>query len=232
MGTILQFAHRPANQEINLCGKMCCKTVCNLNSILTILWAQSNQLYNIESRKMADKKTNLIWLDLEMTGLNTAVDRILEIATIVTDTALNVVAVGPELVISQPEKVILQMDEWCTTQHNATGLVEKVLNSSIDEAIAEQKTLDFLMQHVDAQCSPMCGNTICMDRRFLALHMPKLEAFFHYRNLDVSSVKILYKMWKPDNAKALKKESRHRALEDIQDSIDELKYYREHFLKV
>lgn len=181
---------------------------------------------------MADKKTNLIWIDLEMTGLNPSQDRILEIATLVTDTQLNVLATGPELAINQTDRVLQQMDEWCTTQHTLSGLVEKVRASRIDEALAEQQTLDFLAEYVDPQSSPMCGNSICMDRRFLATYMPKLEAFFHYRHLDVSTVKILAKIWAPEIAKSLRKESRHRALEDIQDSIAELQFYRENFIRV
>ena len=181
---------------------------------------------------MADKKTNLIWIDLEMTGLNPDVDRILEIATIVTDTQLNIIATGPELVINQSQELLLRMDEWCTNQHTNSGLIEKVEDSHIDETIAEQQTLDFLKGYVDSKASPMCGNSICMDRRFLAKYMPKLENYFHYRHLDVSTLKKKKKKWAPEIAKSYHKESRHRALEDIQDSIDELKYYRQNIMRV
>ncbi len=181
---------------------------------------------------MADRRTNLIWLDLEMTGLDPAKDKILEIATIVTDIQLNIIATGPDLVIKQTPEVMEKMDEWVTKQHSKTGLTERVLASDLDEASAEQQTLDFLKQHVDAKVSPMCGNTICMDRRFMANYMPDLEAFFHYRHLDVSTLKILAKNWAPEIAKSFRKESMHRALEDIKDSINELKFYREHLLSV
>jgi oligoribonuclease len=181
---------------------------------------------------MADKKNNLIWLDLEMTGLNPNRERIIEIATVVTDTDLNVIATGPELVINQPEKLLKDMDAWNTRQHTGSGLVEKVRQSTITENEAELRTLDFLVKYVEPGYSPMCGNSICQDRRFLSLYMPKLEAFFHYRHLDVSTVKILAKNWAPDIASKFSKESNHRALDDILGSIAELKYYREQLMKV
>lgn len=181
---------------------------------------------------MVDKKNNLIWIDLEMTGLSPSKDRIIEIATIVTDSDLNIIAKGPELVINQPERLLREMDEWNTSQHTSSGLVDKVLQSAISEQEAEIRTLDFLFSYVEPGYSPMCGNSIYQDRRFLNLYMPKLEAFFHYRNLDVSSLKILAKHWAPDILAQLNKSSNHRALEDIIGSIDELKFYREHILKI
>jgi oligoribonuclease len=181
---------------------------------------------------MADKKNNLIWVDLEMTGLNPNRERIIEIATIVTDSELNIIATGPELVINQPEKLLKDMDDWNTKQHTSTGLVEKVRQSSITESEAELRTLDFLIKYVEPGYSPMCGNSICQDRRFLNLYMPKLEGFFHYRHLDVSTLKILAKNWAPDIASGFSKESNHRALDDIMGSIEELKYYREHLMRV
>lgn len=181
---------------------------------------------------MTDKKNNLIWLDLEMTGLNPHKDRIIEIATIVTDADLNVLAHGPELVINQSEKILKEMDEWNTSHHTSSGLYEKVLHSTVTEEEAEIRTLDFLLKYVEPGYSPMCGNSIYQDRRFLNLYMPKLEAFFHYRNLDVSSLKILAKSWAPNIFAQLIKESNHRAMDDIIGSIDELRFYREHIMKI
>lgn len=180
---------------------------------------------------MSQKATNLIWLDLEMTGLNTEKDVIIEIATIVTDNQLNILAEGPVSAINQPQAALDGMDKWCTKQHTKSGLVERVLQSSVMVSEAEQQTLEFLAQYVEAGKSPMCGNTICMDRRFLARYMPTLEKYFHYRHLDVSTLKILVQQWAPKLMKAFDKESKHLALQDIRDSIDELKYYRKHFLQ-
>ena len=174
---------------------------------------------------------NLVWIDLEMTGLDTQNDLIIEIATIVTDSNLNVLAEGPMLAIHQDDAVMAGMDEWNTKQHGKSGLTERVKNSTITEAEAEQQTISFLEQYVPAGKSPMCGNSICQDRRFLARCMPKLEEFFHYRNLDVSTLKELCGRWAPDVAKGFDKNSAHLALDDIKDSINELKYYREHFVK-
>ena len=174
-----------------------------------------------------DKAKNLIWIDLEMTGLDTTTDQIIEIATIVTDWWLNEIAEGPELVISQPRDVMDAMDSWNTRQHGESGLTARVLDSSLNLAAAEQQTLEFLARHVAAGASPMCGNSICQDRRFLARQMPELERYFHYRNLDVSTVKILAQNWAPEIASAFKKESSHRALDDIRDSIAELLHYRD-----
>jgi oligoribonuclease len=175
---------------------------------------------------------NLIWIDLEMTGLDTDNDHIIEIATVVTDSNLNTIAEGPVIAVHQSDAVLGGMDEWNTRQHGQSGLTERVRNSVFDLRAAELQTLEFLRKHVPAGKSPMCGNSICQDRRFLAREMPGLEAFFHYRNLDVSTLKELVKRWRPDLAGGLKKAATHLALDDIRESIAELVYYREHFLKV
>lgn len=178
------------------------------------------------------KKSNLIWLDLEMTGLNPSKDRIIEIATVVTDENLKVIATGPNLVINQSEQLIKDMDAWNTKHHTQSGLVERVLKSNLTEADAEIQTLQFLNTYVEPGYSPICGNSIYQDRRFLMQYMPKLEAFFHYRHLDVSTLKILARSWAPGIASNFSKESNHRALDDVLGSIEELKYYREHILKI
>lgn len=174
-----------------------------------------------------ERSTNLIWIDLEMTGLCTATDTIIEIATIVTDKYLNELAEGPALAINQPQEVMDGMDEWNTHQHGNSGLIARVLESEINAAEAEAATLAFLGEWVDTGASPMCGNSICQDRRFLAREMPQLEAFFHYRNLDVSTLKILAQQWAPGVVRGLVKESAHLALSDIRDSIEELNWYRD-----
>ena len=181
---------------------------------------------------MPQNPNNLIWIDLEMTGLDTTSDVIIEIATVVTDSELNTLAEGPVLAIHQSDDILNGMDDWNTKQHGNSGLTERVKNSTINEAEAERQTIEFLRQYVPANASPMCGNSICQDRRFLARCMPELEAFFHYRNLDVSSLKELAKRWAPEVFKGFSKQSSHLALNDIRDSIDELKHYREHFLKI
>ncbi len=181
---------------------------------------------------MPQNPNNLIWIDLEMTGLDTQNDVIIEIATIVTDSELNTLAEGPVLAIHQGDEILNAMDDWNTKQHGGSGLTERVKNSTINEAEAERQTIEFLRQYVPANASPMCGNSICQDRRFLARCMPALENYFHYRNLDVSSVKELAKRWAPEVFKGFSKESSHLALDDIRDSITELKYYREHLLKL
>jgi oligoribonuclease len=173
------------------------------------------------------QRENLVWIDLEMTGLDPDTDLIIEIATVVTDKHLAVLAEGPVLAIHQSETVIGGMDEWNTNQHTASGLVERVRQSSTKEREAEQATLEFLRSYLDPGWSPMCGNSICQDRRFLVRHMPELAAFFHYRNLDVSSLKILAQLWVPDVAARFEKQSTHLALADIHDSIRELRFYRE-----
>ena len=181
---------------------------------------------------MTQDANNLVWIDLEMTGLDTQKDVIIEIATIVTDGALNILAEGPVLAIHQSDEVLAGMDEWNTKQHGGSGLIERVRKSPIDEAEAERQTIAFLQQYVPAGKSPMCGNSICQDRRFMARCMPQLEAFFHYRNLDVSTLKELARRWAPEVYKGFKKESSHLAMDDIRDSIEELRYYREHFIRL
>lgn len=181
---------------------------------------------------MAVSDSNLIWIDLEMTGLYPATDQIIEIATLVTDANLNVLAEGPILAIHQPDAVLAGMDEWNTKQHGKSGLTARVRASSHAMADAEQATLEFLRAYVPAGASPMCGNSICQDRRFMARLMPTLEAFFHYRNLDVSTLKELARRWAPAVYKGFTKESSHLAMDDIKDSIAELRHYREHFLKL
>lgn len=174
---------------------------------------------------------NLIWIDLEMTGLDTDNDVIIEIATIITDSQLKVLAEGPAIAIKQPDALLDGMDEWNTRQHNQSGLVQRVKDSVINLAEAEQITLEFVSQWVPAGRSPMCGNSICQDRRFLHRGMPNLEQFFHYRNLDVSTLKELAARWAPTVRDGFQKESSHLAMDDIRDSIAELQHYREHFIK-
>ena len=180
---------------------------------------------------MPVSKDNLIWIDLEMTGLDTEHDQIIEIATIVTDSELNVLAEGPELAVFQPEEVLAAMDEWNTRQHGASGLVERIRNSDCSTSRAEEETLTFLRKWVAPGASPMCGNSICQDRRFMARLMSALEAFFHYRNLDVSTLKELARRWSPEMAEGFEKKGSHLAMDDIRESIAELAYYREHFIQ-
>jgi oligoribonuclease len=181
---------------------------------------------------MAQDLGNLIWIDLEMTGLDTLNDQIIEIATVVTDSNLNILAEGPVVAIHQSDEILHGMDEWNQQQHGGSGLIERVRASSRDEASAEVETIAFLKQFVPAGASPMCGNTICQDRRFMARTMPKLEDYFHYRNLDVSTLKELALRWAPDIADGFKKDSKHLALEDIRDSINEMRFYRDYFLRL
>ncbi len=181
---------------------------------------------------MTQAKDNLIWIDLEMTGLDPSHDRIIEIATIVTDAHLNVLAEGPVMAVRQSDALLDGMDEWNTRHHNNSGLVERVRHSDVDDAEAERRTLAFLEQYLAPGASPMCGNSICQDRRFLANYMPRLEAFFHYRNLDVSTLKELARRWKPGILDGFRKANKHLALDDIRESIAELAYYREHLIQL
>ncbi|MEM6484807.1 MAG: oligoribonuclease [Pseudomonadota bacterium] len=180
---------------------------------------------------MLDER-NLIWVDMEMTGLDPDRDRVIEIATIVTDENLKSLAEGPVVAVHQPDHVLESMDEWNTSHHGASGLTERVRQSSVDEKQASELVLTFLRSWVPEKSSPMCGNSICQDRRFMARHLPELEKYFHYRNLDVSTLKILAQRWRPDVAAGVKKQSAHLALADIRDSIEELKHYRAHFLSL
>lgn len=181
---------------------------------------------------MAQDSQNLIWIDLEMTGLDPQADFIIEVATIVTDKDLNILAEGPTLAVRQGEDVLGRMDDWNQKHHGESGLIDRVRESQWDELEAERLTLAFLQDWVPAGASPMCGNSICQDRRFLARHMPKLEAYFHYRNLDVSTLKELAGRWAPQVKDGFKKKNAHRALDDILESIAELHYYRRHMLKI
>lgn len=180
---------------------------------------------------MSQDPLNLIWIDLEMTGLDTGKDYIIEIATVVTDGFLNILEEGPVIAIHQDDAVLSAMDDWNKKQHKKSGLIDRVRASSYSEAQAERLTLEFLAKHVPPRSSPMCGNSICQDRRFLARCMPELERYFHYRNLDVSTVKELARRWAPALFNGFTKESKHLALDDIRDSIDELRYYGQHFLR-
>ncbi|MBL8511200.1 MAG: oligoribonuclease [Betaproteobacteria bacterium] len=181
---------------------------------------------------MTQDQNNLLWIDMEMTGLQPDSDRIIEVALVVTDANLNTVAEAPVLVVHQADSVLDGMDAWNKSTHKKSGLIDKVKASTLDEAAVENVMIEFLRQHVPSGASPMCGNSICQDRRFLARWMPKLEAYFHYRNLDVSTLKELAKRWKPQIMSGLKKHGKHEALADIYESIEELKYYREQFLKL
>jgi oligoribonuclease len=174
---------------------------------------------------------NLVWVDMEMTGLNPDNDRIIEVAVVVTDAELNILGEGPVLVIHQPDEILDAMDAWNKGTHGRSGLIDRVKASMMSEAEAELVLIDFMKKYVPAGKSPMCGNTICQDRRFMARGMPKLEAFFHYRNLDVSTLKELCRRWKPAIASGFKKHQKHTALADILESIEELRYYREHFIQ-
>ncbi|MDB5807314.1 MAG: Oligoribonuclease [Betaproteobacteria bacterium] len=181
---------------------------------------------------MPQDQNNLIWVDMEMTGLSPENDRIIEVALVITDSNLNIVAEAETLVVHQSDAVLDGMDNWNKSTHAKSGLIDKVKASTLEERAVEMRMIDFLKLHVPKSGSPMCGNSICQDRRFMAHYMPELENYFHYRNLDVSTLKELVKRWKPEIAKGLVKHGKHEALADIYESIEELKYYREHFIKL
>ncbi len=181
---------------------------------------------------MAQDSNNLIWIDMEMTGLNPSTDRIIEVALVITDAQLNTLAEAPVLVVHQPDATLDGMDKWNQSTHGKSGLIDKVKASTLSEPEVELRMLAFLEPHVPTGTSPMCGNSICQDRRFLARCMPKLESYFHYRNLDVSTLKELAKRWKPEIIQGFNKQGKHEALADIYDSIEELKYYRQHLLNI
>ena len=181
---------------------------------------------------MAQNDTHLVWVDMEMSGLDPDKDVVLEVALVVTDKDLNLVEEGPVLVVHQSDTVLDAMDSWNKSTHGKSGLIQRVKDSIMTEAQVEEQALDFMRRHVPKGSTPMCGNSICQDRRFMVRYMPRLEEWFHYRNLDVSTLKELCKRWKPEVAKGLKKQGKHEALADILESIEELKYYREHFIKL
>jgi oligoribonuclease len=181
---------------------------------------------------MPQDQNHLIWIDMEMTGLVPESDRIIEVAVVISDANLNTVAEGPVLVVKQADAVLNGMDAWNQSTHKKSGLIDKVKASTLDEAAAEIQMIEFLKLHVPASTSPMCGNSICQDRRFLARWMPKLEGYFHYRNVDVSTLKELAKRWKPEIMVGMKKHGKHEALADIYESIEEMKYYRANFLSL
>jgi oligoribonuclease len=181
---------------------------------------------------MAENNQRLVWIDLEMTGLDPEQERIIEMATIITDEQLELVAEGPVIAIHQNDELLAAMDDWCTRTHGESGLTQRVRESKVSEAEAEQQTLAFLKEYLSAGSSPLCGNSIGQDRRFLVKYMPELEAFFHYRNLDVSTIKELARRWRPDVLEGVKKKGSHLALDDIRDSINELRHYREQFFRL
>tara|TARA_R110002072_G_scaffold269868_2_gene429452 strand:- start:191905 stop:192462 length:558 start_codon:yes stop_codon:yes gene_type:complete len=184
------------------------------------------------SVQQLDKSKTLIWIDMEMTGLEPETDRIIEVATLITDAELNILAEGPVLAVHQSDSALAAMDEWNQRTHGESGLVERVRRSKLDDAEAERQTLEFLRQYADSGSSPMCGNSVHQDRRFMVRYMPHLEAFFHYRNLDVSTVKELARRWRPELPGGFDKKGTHQAMDDIRDSVNELKYYREHFFRL
>ena len=191
-----------------------------------------SQAEAITETPVRPNELNLVWVDMEMTGLEPDTDRIIEVAVLVTDMHLNILAEGPVFAIHQSDAVLDGMDAWNKGTHGRSGLIERVKASTVTEAQAEEQLIAFLKQYVPKGKSPMCGNTICQDRRFMARTMPKLEAFFHYRNLDVSTLKELCKRWRPELAAGFKKHQKHTAMADILESVEELKYYREHFIKL
>jgi oligoribonuclease len=191
--------------------------------------SQANEAH--QGTPVRPNEFNLVWIDMEMTGLDPDKDRVIEVAAIVTDPNLNVLAEGPVFAIHQPDEVLDGMDAWNKGTHGRSGLIDRVKASTVTEAQASAEMIEFLSKYVPAGKSPMCGNSICQDRRFMARHMPTLEAFFHYRNLDVSTLKELCRRWKPELIAGFKKHQLHTALADIRESVEELQYYREHFIK-
>jgi len=181
---------------------------------------------------MAQNQNYLVWLDMEMTGLSPDTDRVIEIAMVITDANLETVVESPVLVVHQPDSVLDGMDSWNKSTHAKSGLIAKVKASTLDESVAQMQLLEFLKEYVPERTSPMCGNSICQDRRFMARWMPQLESYFHYRNLDVSTLKELAKRWKPEIANGIKKHGKHEALADIYESIEEMRHYRDNFLKL
>ncbi len=181
---------------------------------------------------MAQNQNHLVWLDMEMTGLNPDTDRIIEVAMVITDANLETVAESPVMVVHQADSILDGMDNWNKSTHGKSGLIDKVKASTLDEAAAQAQLLEFMKEYVPERTSPMCGNSICQDRRFMARWMPQLEAWFHYRNLDVSTLKELAKRWKPEIAGGIKKHGKHEALADIYESIEEMRHYRDNFLRL
>jgi oligoribonuclease len=196
------------------------------------IMSQAFEAHTAPTGTIRPNEMNLVWIDMEMTGLDPDNDRVIEIAAIVTDAELNILAEGPVFAIHQADEVLDKMDAWNKGTHGRSGLIDKVRASTVTEDEASEQMISFLRQYVPAGKSPMCGNSICQDRRFMARHMPQLEQFFHYRNVDVSTIKELCRRWKPELISGFKKHQMHTALADIRESVEELRYYREHFIKL